>query len=201
MKYLFFMMCVVCAILLSVLSVIFKTGRIPFHPPVVAPAPQAKEEVDSLTVFSDSGKAVEELIAALKSERAQYEKKMSELSVREEETRLQESMLQRLQSELKELQTQLDESVARMDEAEKANLRRLADVCGKMDAVSASSSLTQMEKERAAMILSLMNERQAAGILDATVAQDAKGAALVAEWTDIMRRMARDDKSKAKKGS
>jgi flagellar motility protein MotE (MotC chaperone) len=203
MKYLFFVMCIVCAITLSLLAVIFKTGRVPFHP---APAPvtvKSEEEkpAESLTVFTDSGKAVEELIAALKNERAQYEKKMAELTAREEEAKTQEALLNRLKTELIELQGQLNENVTKMEEAEKANLRRLADVCGKMDSASAASSLLQMEKERAAMILSLMNERQAAGILDATVSQSAKGAETVAEWTDIMRRLERENsKAKAKKG-
>ena len=204
MKYLFFMMCVILAVTLSILSVIIKTGRIPFHPPpapvVIAPKAEDKS-VESLAVFSDSGKAVEELIAALKSDRAQYEKKMADLAAREEETKTQEAMLNRLKQEIQELQAQLDDSVAKMAEAEKVNMRRLAEVCGKMDPDSAASSLLEMEKERAAMILSLMNDRQAAGILDATVAQSAKGAETVAEWTDIMRRLERENsKAKAKKG-
>ncbi len=201
MKALFFTMCVVCAISLSLLSVIMKTGRIPFHAAPPAPVAAAQPSSESLTVFSDSSKAVEELISALKAERAQYEKKLADLGSREEEVRLQESVVQRLQSELRELQAQLDDSIARIAEAEKTNLRRLAEVCGKMDPAGASTSLMQMEKERAAMILSLMNERQAAGILDATVAQGEKGAVLVAEWTDIMRRMARDEKPKARRGA
>ncbi|OGV47505.1 MAG: hypothetical protein A2X46_14390 [Lentisphaerae bacterium GWF2_57_35] len=197
------MMCIICAVTLSILSVIVKTGRIPFQPPPepVAAKPAEEKGAESLAVFSDSGKTVEELIAALKAERTQYEKKTAELGAREEEVKMQEAVLNRLQTELKELQAQLDENITRMVEAEKANMRRLAEVCGKMDSASAASSLLQMEKERAAMILSLMNERQAAGILDATVAQGAKGTETVAEWTDIMRRLERDNpKAKAKKG-
>ncbi|HBA84875.1 MAG TPA: hypothetical protein DCZ95_12345 [Verrucomicrobia bacterium] len=196
-------MCIICAVTLSILSVIVKTGRIPFQPPPepVAAKPAEEKGAESLAVFSDSGKTVEELIAALKAERTQYEKKTAELGAREEEVKMQEAVLNRLQTELKELQAQLDENITRMVEAEKANMRRLAEVCGKMDSASAASSLLQMEKERAAMILSLMNERQAAGILDATVAQGAKGTETVAEWTDIMRRLERDNpKAKAKKG-
>ena len=205
MKYLFFAMCIVCAISFSILAMIFKTGRVPGQPPpspAASAAAKGDETSESLAVFSDSGKAVEELIAALKNDRAQYEKKMSELSEREEEIKLQESVLARLKGELKEMQTQLDENIARIAESEKTNYRRLAEVCGKMDAASAASSLLVMDKERAALILSLMNERLAAGILDATVAQGANGAKTVAEWTEIMRKIAKDNpKDKAKRGA
>ncbi|MFH0879596.1 MAG: hypothetical protein V2A34_07770, partial [Lentisphaerota bacterium] len=131
--------------------------------------------------------------------RSTYQAKLAELSAREQELKLQEQVLARFKTELKDLQSQLEASVFVMNATEKTNLRRIADMTGKMDPASASSSLLEMEKERAAMVLSLMNERQAAAILDATIAQDAKGAERVAAWTDIIRRMT-NEASKQKTG-
>ena len=194
MKILFFIMCMVCAVSLSMISMIYKMGRIPFRemePSATAAAPvQEQPQMQALSVFSDSGKAVQELVEALNKERETYRAKLADLAVREEELRLQADVLGRFKVELKDLQAQLDANIYVMLDAEKSNLRRIADVTGKMDPAGAATSLLEMEKERAAMILSLMNERQAAAILDATIAQDAKGAEKVAQWTDIIRKMA-----------
>lgn len=202
MKYAFFGLCVVLALALSLLAVIFKTGRVPFAPvpaPVVAaPAPQPEER---LTVFTSRGKEVDEMIEALKVEREQFIRRSNDLQNREEQFKLQEAILIRLRDELAELRKQLDANIISVKEMERANLRRMADVCGKMDAASAAQMLLAMEKERAAVILSMMNERNAAAIFDAAVAMDAKGPEKTAEWSDLIRRLAAaNKKAKADKG-
>ena len=199
MKAMFIFMCIICAISLSILGAIIKTGRVPYHEPPtpVVVKEETIEPAQGLTVFTEGGKAVEQLVAALKTERASYEKRLQDLAVREEELKFQESLLQDMTDTLDRMQVDLDTRVLRIEEAEKANLRRLADICGKMDAAAAATSLAEMEKKRAAMILSLMNERNAAGIMDAAVGEGPDGPALVAEWVDIIRRLNNDNSQTA----
>jgi len=203
MKFAFILMCVLCAILLSVISAIMVTGRVPGHPPPAPPVAAAEPaKPEPLTVFSDSGQAVEQLIEALKNEKDLYATKTAELATRAEELKLQEDLLARLKTELQELQVRLDENIYRIDQNELGNMRRLSEVCSKMDAASAADSLMEMDKERAAQLLFMMNERRAAAIMDAAVAKGDQGPAVVAQWADIIRRLQNErNKDKAKKGA
>ena len=201
MKGAFLLVSVLCAILMSLLIIGVLTGRVPFAPPPAAPevakAPEA--QVPNM-VFTDSrGKTVDELIAALNAERESVAKRTTELAAKEEELKLKEEALTRLKTELQGLQAQLDGKIIEITDTERVNLKRLADMCSKMDSTSAGGFLKEMEKERAAIILSMISERSAAAIMDAVVGEGEKGAALVAEWADLIRRL--ESKKKAKTGA
>ena len=205
MKGAFLLVSVLCAILMSLLIIGVLTGRVPFASPPPAPeaAPEAVKTPEAQVpnmVFTDSrGKTVDELIAALNAERESVAKRTTELAAKEEELKLKEEALTRLKTELQGLQAQLDGKIIEITDTERVNLKRLADMCSKMDSTSAGGFLKEMEKERAAIILSMISERSAAAIMDAVVGEGEKGAALVAEWADLIRRL--ESKKKAKTGA
>ena len=203
MKGAFLLVSVLCAVLMSLLVIGVLTGRVPFAPPPPpAPAPEAAKPAEAAPnmVFTDSrGKTVDELIAALNKERESVAKQTTELAAKEEELKLKEEAITRLKTELQDLQAQLDGKIIDIADTERVNLKKLADMCSKMDAASAGGFLKEMEKERAAIILSMVSERSAAAIMDAVVGEGDKGAALVAEWADLIRRL--ESKKKAKTGA
>jgi len=198
MKIAFLAICLVCAAAVSMLVFTMQTGRAPFSAPPVAP-PVVTNAPTSVTVdlFSDGGsKAVNELLSALNAERELTAKKSEQLNAKEEELKLQAETITRLTAELRDAQVRLDKKIVAVDESERANFRRLADVCSKMDPASAATFLQAMDNERAATILSLVTERPAAAILDAAIAASTKGVDRAAEWADIMRRMINDKSAK-----
>ena len=200
MKYMFLVVCVMLGLALSILASIIANGRIPFaseaaekpvEVKVASPAPPTK---NAATVFSSQEQAVNELIAALKKEKEKYESKTRELTEKEAQLQQQKDIMSQLETEVKGLQDKLQAKIIEMASAESTNFRRLADVYSKMDPASASNLLEQMEPDRAARVLSMVPERQAAAILDATVAKGEKGAAVAGKWSDAMRRLKTDKK-------
>jgi flagellar motility protein MotE (MotC chaperone) len=80
-------------------------------------------------------------------------------------------------------------SVNKIDAHEEENIARLAEVCSKMEPQSAVEMLRNMNKDRAAKIINLITERQAAKIMDAAVASQEDGAKLASDWADLIRKM------------
>ncbi len=185
MKAGFLFACVLCAVSFSVLSGILATGRIPFR---AQPAAAVEAAAAQPVVVEDGNrKELNKLVDALHEERLAYQKKAADLDGREKAIQQQQEILSLLKKEVQELHRSLDEKVVRMESAEQVNCKRLADMCGKMDAASAASLLKEMEPPRAAAIVGLLGERQAAGVLEAAVASGEVGAKMAAEWADIIR--------------
>jgi flagellar motility protein MotE (MotC chaperone) len=190
MKIAFLVMCLFCAVMFSMLIISIETGRAPFHPAPKEAVEKPREAAGpALGIWEERTKTVDDLIAALKEERRITDEKSRALAAKEEEAKLLEETMGRLKTELQSMQSKMDQKILEFDAAEKTNLRRLAEVCGKMDSTGAASFLRQMEKNRAAAILSMIPDRSAAAILDAAVAEGEKGVSLAAEWADIMRRI------------
>jgi flagellar motility protein MotE (MotC chaperone) len=193
MRIAFLVMSVLCAFLISVLVFVFQTGRVPFKPapvPVVQEKAKQDEPLKTATVFSEQqAKTVEELFSALNAERQAVAAKTAELTAKEEEVRVKEAAYRRIESELQDLQSKLEKSYVDLEAAERANMKRLAEVCSKMDPAGASAMLRKIDVERAAVILSMINDRAAAAILDATVTDGEKGTTTVSNWVDTIRRM------------
>lgn len=210
MKFGFLLMSIVSAITLSVLSMIFATGRIPGREPevteVVAVAETGgKAPEEALAVFSDKGKDVDDLINALGQERELYAERLVQLQAEEEEAALQRELLEQLKNKLLDIRGVLDEKITEIEsdeeeskvrqaEAERKNLVRLAEVTGRMEPESAAKMLAEMEPERAAKILYLVVERKSAAILDAAVAAGDQGTELAAKWVEIIRKLKKDNK-------
>jgi hypothetical protein len=197
MKIAFILLSMVCAVAVSMLVFTLQTGHPPFKPAVVpSPPPTPELSGKGIDLFIDNrSKAVDELINALAAERQLTAKKAAELAAREDELKVQSETVTRLTAELKDAQVRLDQKIVNVEDSERANLRRLADVCSKMDPASASTFLQAMDNERAATILSMVTERPAAAILDAAIAATDKGVDRAADWADIMRRLINNKKA------
>jgi hypothetical protein len=199
MKIAFLLLSILCAVAVRMLTYTLRAGHLPFKPAVEPPPPHPKLTNKGVDLFPNGrSKAVDELIAALTAERELTAKKAAELTAREEELRIQSETVTRLTDELKDAQVRLDRKIVHVEDSERANLRRLADVCSKMDPAGASTFLQAMDKERAAAILSMVTERSAAAILDAAIAATDKGVDRAADWADIMRRMISNKKATTK---
>lgn len=200
MKFLFLIACIVCAVSLSVLSMVIATGRIPFRSQdakieaVEKPGEVRDEKITGLVGQKES---VDSLILALKKEKQTYEKRIGDLQEREQALSNQQEVITMMKTELAKSQASLGEKIVETDAAEQANLKRLSLVYSKMDPESASTLLKEMTSDRAARILNLIPERQAAAILNASIAGGADGARKAADWSDVIRRMKQD---KVKKG-
>lgn len=191
MKFMFLLVCIICAVSWSFLSMIFVTGTIPFREAekeaaAVALSAAAKP---SHTVFSGERGVVDQLKDALKKEHSLYEEKMEILASKEAEIVKKEEVVEALIAQFHELEQKLDEKIVEVQSAEAANFKRLAAVYAKMDSANAATLLSKLDPERAATILSLIGERQAAAILNEAIVQGPNGIESAAEWSDIIRRM------------
>lgn len=195
MKAIYLFACVLCAVALSLLGAIVATGRIPFSAPPETQAPAAPARPVALA--DSNRKSMAALVEALQDERRAYQKKSADLADREKILAQKQELLAALKKEVQDLQRALDAKVLRLAESEQANCKRLADMCGKMEPGSAASMLKEMEAPRAAAILGLLGERQAAALLDAAVASGESGAKMAAQWSDIIR-LSVNEKGKSK---
>ncbi len=209
MKIAFLILCFLCAILVNLLMFIMMTGIVPFRPPqkpiyIKEPIVLTKQftgtndmaAIGATPIYSTLGnKAVDELVASLKAEKEQLAKKAAELATKEE---LQAKTIAALKTELLQLQEALNKQIVEIQTTEQANLKKLSEMYSKMDPAGAAKLLIEMDKEKAATILSLMSDRSAAAILDSAVQEKDKGTAAATAWTDITRRHEAKKKEKTK---
>jgi flagellar motility protein MotE (MotC chaperone) len=185
----FFIICVVSGVAFSLLAVLLATRRVPVHPP--ASAPQTAPAVAQRIQTNDaSHKLVNQLMPDVQQARATMLKRAADLRSREESLRLQQEILPMLKSDMQQLQNKLEEAIVRTTPTEQANLKRLAEVYGKMAPDSVATLLSKLETAQAAAILRLLSERQAAAVLAAAVATGSNGVIRAAAWSDSIRRMA-----------
>lgn len=194
MKFLFLLVSIVCAVSLSFLGMIYATGKAPFFEQEAVPVADVSQKKDekpqeSLSILADKKHTVDTLAAALKAEKEIYERKLIEFGAREDEMVRKEAVINELKQELENTQKKLESKIVELDAAEQVNIKRLAEVYGKMTAESAAELLQKMEIDRAARILNLITDRQAAAILGAAVAQGAAGSTTAVGWSDSIRRM------------
>ena len=194
MKF-FFPICVVCGLAFSVLAVFLAIRNSPLHQAAVAP-PTPVVMVQRLDMDLEARKNVSKLMEDLQNERAAIRKKEAELKGREESIQQQQEVLTMLKTDLQQLQGKLEETTVRTTLAEQANLKRLAQVYGKMEPDSVATLLGKMEQDRAASILRLLNERQAGAVMVAAVGMGTNGAKNAAGWSDSIRRMAVEQPAK-----
>jgi alanyl-tRNA synthetase len=191
MKWLFLLLCAVCAVSISMLSMIFAMGKLPFakpaEPTVVAYVPMKAP----LTVFSSQKEVVDAMIKDLQLLKQDYENRIAGLKDREKKLEIMEGLKEQMAS----LQKGFDSVMVEVKESEEANFKRLADIFSKMDSADAASLLQKMESDRAAIILNMIGERQAGAIMNAAV-QTPEGSKSAVEWADSIRRL----KAKSKGG-
>jgi len=192
MKIAFLAVSLLCAVALSMLSYVLATGNVPFHPPPI-PSESLVTEADlaqPAAILSERS-VVTNLIEMLETERLLYEQKKTELEASRSTEKIEYEMKarQELKNEMQRLKEKLENALQSMESSEKANLQSLADVYGKMDPENAAKILVEMDKQKSALIISLMADRSAAGILNAVSELGPDATKTAVEWTDIIRKL------------
>ncbi|MBN1670902.1 MAG: hypothetical protein JXR37_07710 [Kiritimatiellae bacterium] len=187
----FLLMSIVSALALSLLSYTLATGHVPFQP---APKEEAGAEqpaaAPTATIRPQKADLVEQLRQELESTKNEYQRKLTAIEAAKSKIADEQAILLDLRQRLETLQTQIEANVQEMSDSERKNLRRLAEVYGRMEPDNVAQILRKDDKVRAAKILYLMGERQAAGVLDAVVATgDDADKKLAVEWGNIIRKM------------
>ncbi len=186
---LFFAICVACGVAFSLLTVVVATRlgstrhastRTPYTPASVLQRIESDDE---------SRKTVNKLMVDMQNERSAMLKREADLRSREEALCQQQEILTMLKADMQQLHNKIEQTTVRASPAEQANLKRLAEVYGKMDPDSVATLLSKMETERAASLLRLLGERQAGAVLAAAVATGSNGVKNAAAWSDSIRRM------------
>lgn len=194
MKWMFLLVSLICAVLLSVLAVLHSFGRLSFEPPQpeedkAVSAPVESGQRLTSTVFPEQRRGVDELMASLIAEQNRLIELEASLQERENAVAQEKIVLEQLRTELLEAQADLESRLVEISAQERANLRKISELCSKMDAENASRLLFEMETERAAAILIQLGDRQAGAIMDAVVALGGKGIERAVVWSDVIRRM------------
>lgn len=196
MKF-FFPVCVVLGLALSVLASFMAVRMSPAHQAAAAPEKLAPVVVvQRIDGDSETRKNVNKLMDDLQNEREAIRRKENELQGRENLLQIQQKNLEQLKTDLQQLQGKLEETTVRTVQSEQVNLKRLAQVYGKMESESVATLLAKMETDRAASILRLLNERQAGAVMAAAVSSGTNGAKNAAAWSDSIRRMAAEQPAK-----
>ena len=202
MKFLVMILSLFCAALLSVLAALYASGRLEkkeeAEPAVVA---EAKPEVRS-SMFPEQSRAVEELMKAIVARQEAMGRQETLLNDREEQIKQEMAVLNRMRDELALAQKEIDAyfgKVAEMsqgwDDDERKNMRKLSEFYSKMDPQNAAKLLSKIEPARVARILNNLSDRQAAAIMDATVALGPNGIELAVKWTELIRQMKEPQKT------
>ncbi len=202
MKFLVLILSLFCAALLSVLAALYASGRLEKkeepEPVVVA---EVKPEVRS-SMFPEQSRAVEELMKAIVARQEAMGRQETLLNDREEQIKQEMAVLNRMRDELALAQKEIDAyfgKVAEMsqgwDDDERKNMRKLSEFYAKMDPQNAAKLLSKIEPARVARILNNLSDRQAAAIMDATVALGPNGIELAVKWTELIRQMKEPQKT------
>ena len=202
MKFLVLILSLLCAALLSVLAALYASGRLEKkeepEPVVVA---EVKPEVHS-SMFPEQSRAVEELMKAIVARQEAMGRQETLLNDREEQIKQEMAVLNRMRDELALAQKEIDAyfgKVAEMsqgwDDDERKNMRKLSEFYSKMDPQNAAKLLSKIEPARVARILNNLSDRQAAAIMDATVALGPNGIELAVKWTELIRQMKEPQKT------
>lgn len=196
MKIMFVFMSCVLAVTLSILSAIIATGKVPFQAEQTAEEVVAAEQAEvsrgekaNVSVFAGQAVVVDELVKELKSKLEKQEEAEQVLAVQKKEFEQKMLQMQILEQRLTALKSEVSDKIVQISTNEEGNFKKLADMYGKMEPESASELLQKSAPDRAAKIISLIGERQAAAIMNAAVALGDSGASRAAEWSDAMRRM------------
>ncbi len=200
MKIVCLVLCVVIAALSGMLTYSMQAGPASGSRAMLengeGPADDAGELKKSTPVISAQVGLIDELVESLQV--AHEDLNSSKLRLDKREKNLQElyATYLKLRQEVNMLTDDLDGRLVKVEEGELKNFKKLAAVYSKMDPSSAAQSLKHMESERVALILSQMDSRAMAAVMNEAVSSSTDGSEHVAEWSDAMRRLA-DDKDGA----
>jgi flagellar motility protein MotE (MotC chaperone) len=196
MKIAFLLVCLLCAVSMSALVFVISTGVVPFRPRVAAAkfgvvtnAPVGEPDVARIKVRVDMAESV---MKELERERAELSRRTGELDVQADRLRLEKVAMEAMKKELIDLRQLLNSNIVEMASAEGENLKRISEMCAKMDPTAAAQMLLELPVERVATILGLLSDRAAAKIMDAAVTGGTQGAKKAAEWAETLRRLRKE---------
>lgn len=189
----------ICVLLVVVLAFILITGNVPFRepPPVeqAATPPPPPPEPQMMTPESRS-QFINDLISALQTRQLELDAKRDELDAREQKLFLQEKAMAEMtakftaiENELEAQQVRLENDIVSAGKQSRVNLQRIAEMCAKMEPASAVDVLSEMDADRVAVILTMLDDRPAAKIMDAATEKGPAGAATAARWAEAIQRM------------
>lgn len=193
----------ICVLLVVVLAFIMITGQIPFHePPVPTEQPATPAPPPPALTPESRSQFINDLISALQVRELELDAKRHQLSAREQKLFLQEKAMVEitekftaLQNDLAAQQVRLENDIASAGKQSRVNLQRIAEMCSKMDPASAVDVLSEMDADRVAVILSMLDSRPAAKIMDAATEKGPRGAVTAARWAEAIERMKEESSS------
>ncbi|MDF7808009.1 hypothetical protein P4E94_11215 [Pontiellaceae bacterium B12219] len=193
--------CLVLSLVIAVLSGLLaftaQSGHLPMQKAGVADLLEVQEEAQAVSpLISSQIGLVDELVESLQV--AHEDLNAARLRLDKREKNLQElySTYLKLRKETGMLIENLENQLVKVDEKEARNFKKLSGVYSKMEPASAAQSLKHMEADRVALILSQMDSRAMAAIMDEAVSVSVDGSEYVAQWSDAMRRLD-DEKDEA----
>lgn len=190
MKILCLLLSLVIAILAGLLTFTAQSGHLPTTKVDVEETAPLKEEAKPANpLISSQIGLVDELVESLQV--AHEELDAAKLRLDKREKNLQElyTTYLKLRQETSILIEDLENRLVKVNEDEFKNFKKLSGVYSKMEPSSAAQSLKHMEAERVALILSQMDSRAMAAIMDEAVSTSADGSEFVAQWSDAIRRL------------
>jgi flagellar motility protein MotE (MotC chaperone) len=194
MKALVFVLCLLCALLLSVLAALYASGRL--NPTQNSVAADPAETDLRITIFPEQSRAVDDLIKANFARQEELERQEALLDEREAQIRQEAAALAGIRNELNQARDEinsyfnrLDAMAAGWDADERQNVRKLSEFYARMEPQNAARLLSEIEPDKAARLLTFLSDRQAGAIMDASVGLGPDGIDLAVKWTEIIRQL------------
>ncbi|MBN2683835.1 MAG: hypothetical protein JXR40_01015 [Pontiellaceae bacterium] len=186
MKLLVLILCLVIALLGGFLAYAYSSGQLLIFK---APEEEVVDVEEERPALNEQVELVDELVESLKKKREDLESRELLIQKREKDLLERELAYQKLNDEVENLMDDLEDRIIEINKTEYANSKQLAGVYSKMDASSASSALRGMDSTKVAMILSQMDGRSMASIMEAAAASTADGGQAASEWSDAIQRL------------
>lgn len=187
MKAMFFIMCVVATALAGFLAFTLQSGRLVMNPYLEEIGPSAAQRHEPI-IGSQVG-LVNELVSSLQAAQADLDSRSKELDRREADLLARIATFEKIRRETELLMGNLDDRMVQVNQNDLRSSKQLAGVYAKMDPAAAAQAFRNMDHERVAMVLSQMDGRSMATVLNAAVTTMADGSQYVADWSEALRRL------------
>ncbi len=187
MKGLVFFLCLLIALLGGFLAYAHSSGQL-----LVFKAPEEMvedNEEEERPALNEQTKLVDELVESLQKKREDLESRELLIQKREKDLQERELAYQKVNDEVEDLMDDLEDRIIEINRTEYANSKQLASVYSKMDPSSAFGALRGMDSIKVAMILSQMDGRSMASIMEAAASGASDGGVSAAEWSDAIQRL------------
>lgn len=190
MRMLCLAMGLVIAVLSGLLAFVYQAGHLPMVPPIKETRIElVTENQRDKPLISPQIGLVDEMVSSLQAAQEELDAAKLRLDKREKNLQALYATYLQLRQETSALLDELETRLVKVDEGEFKNFKKLSGVYSQMDAGSAAQSLKHMEADRVALILSQMDSRAMAAIMDEAVVASAEGSEYVAQWSDAIRRL------------